>query len=328
MERARICIFLKIGSLKQSVKNSMQRSRKKKSSRAPPQLSITTMKVCRSQRRRLKSKRSEINLKIMLALLKKRNRQIKDIKDTRKNLHKVSSTKTDFLSPQDPRLRAINRIQNNESDHSIDESAIGDFSEVSVLYHYDKTKEEDKESKNNNPERKKNWQSKYNFSLDPKYHDKDLLQNDTVVDKTTDKLGSIKRVYKSGRQETIFPRLKKMWVYPDGYSCIFYSNGNITQLFPNQDCIQSNYSIKDKWHKMIFRTGLMTFKTEDTLVKFYPDGNQVIAHIDGTIKIIDNNSILKIIHPDKSIQKIPYPVPKMPIQAYEKGIPPIIKVSK
>lgn len=79
---------------------------------------------------------------------------------------------------------------------------------------------------------------------------------------------------------------------------------------------------------MIFRSGLMTFKNENTLVKFYPDGNQVIAHNDGTIKIIDNNSMLKIIQPDGTVKKVPYPVPKMPIQAYEKGIPPLIKVKK
>ena len=123
--------------------------------------------------------------------------------------------------------------------------------------------------------------------MDPKYHSREVIENDKVVVEIIEKGGFIKRLYKSGKKEKIFPRLKKIWVFPDGYTIIFFSNGNISQFFSNQELKETDYTLKDNSTKMRFKNGLLTFKNVNTLIKFFPDGSQVIAHIDGTIKIIN-----------------------------------------
>jgi hypothetical protein len=156
------------------------------------------------------------------------------------------------------------------------------------LYKYKGPKKEIKSTfkKQHIIETAKKWQSKYDFSFDKKYHDKKMLMNDKVAYEQIENGGIIKRIYKSGRKEKIYFGLKKTWVYPDGYMITFFKNGNKSQYFPNHEK-ECDYNKEKMTSKMRFKNGLMTYKNENTLIKFFKDGSQVIAHIDGTIKIID-----------------------------------------
>ena len=71
---------------------------------------------------------------------------------------------------------------------------------------------------------------------------------------------------------------------------------------------------------MIFKNGLITYKTEHDLIKFFPDNNQVIAHSDGTIKMINPEGYLKVIYPNKKVKKFPSPVNKVSMVMCEKEL--------
>jgi hypothetical protein len=77
----------------------------------------------------------------------------------------------------------------------------------------------------------------------------------------------------------------------------------------------------------MFKSGLITFKDKHTLVKFFPNGAQTIAHSDGVTKLIDEKSYMKIIHPDGKEERCPYRVNKVTLQSYEKDIMPNINLT-
>lgn len=67
---------------------------------------------------------------------------------------------------------------------------------------------------------------------------------------------------------------------------MFYNNGNVNQTYPKKEkTVDYNHAIK--LTKIKFKDGLVSLKDPETLIKFYPDGTQVIAHVDGKIKVID-----------------------------------------
>jgi hypothetical protein len=239
----------------------------------------------------------------------------------------VSKSPNKFLSIN---LHDLHRTtENNAINESRGSSLERLYTDSVILYKFEEPKMERKSTfkKQHIIQTAKKWQSKYDFSIDKKYHDKKMLMNDKIVYEQIENGGIIKRIYKSGRKEKIYPKLKKTWIYPDGYMITFFKNGNRSQYFPNHEK-ECDYNKEKMTSKMRFKNGLMTYKNENTLIKFFKDGSQVIAHIDGTIKIINTEWMLKIIHPNGGIQKFPYQVPKLTLQVYEKGIMPMIKVTK
>lgn len=123
----------------------------------------------------------------------------------------------DLLSPQDPRLKKIKEQHSKDKNsNSLEDSVFGEYSEVSVLYNFPEPKEDEKDL-GFTPEKKRRWQHKYDFKLDPKYHDPEILSSEKILEEEVDILGTTKRVYSNGKKETIIPRLKKEWAFPDGY---------------------------------------------------------------------------------------------------------------
>jgi len=105
----------------------------------------------------------------------------------------------------------------------------------------------------------------------------------------------------------------------------FFSNGNVLQIYPNNEK-RVDFTKDKNLTKTKFKSGVITLKDEHILVKFLPDGSQMIAHSDGTTKFIDINSYMTVISPDGTKQKHPCRVGKATLQFYEKEIAPINKL--
>jgi len=158
--------------------------------------------------RRQSSKKKDFQQKSKLISNSFKVQEKEEIKEMNEDVDKMNSTKINFLCPQALKPKKSRNEKISDHANSNDDSGIGNYSDVSILYHYDKSKNLDKTSKFSSPEKRKLWQSKYNFKLNPKYHNAELLKNDKVVEEVADKYGYVKRIYTSGRKEKIFPRLK------------------------------------------------------------------------------------------------------------------------
>ena len=101
----------------------------------------------------------------------------------------------------------------------------------------------------------------------------------------------------------------------------YFSNGNLTQIYPHREK-RVDYVHNTGLTKTRFKDGLIALKDAQTLIKFYPDGTQVIAHSDGQIKVIDPKGKAKIIYKDGRVERLPFVVDRIPLLVIEKGTLP------
>lgn len=226
-----------------------------------------------------------------------------------------------FLSPNMKSRRSSDNYASSCNSFMISNNDIsiigGEYSDVSMVYGTDSHKN----FLNNSLWQvdKKTFKNKYDITFDPKYSMANDPHNQIVVtDKVLDN-GVKEKVFKSGVIERVYPRIKKMVFFPDGYTATFFANGNVIQVYPGKSKIVK-YDKEKKTTKMVFSNGLVTIKDQSTLVKFYKDGSQVIVHSNGVMKVIDPSNNMKIIQPDGSIKRVMTVVNKVPLQVYEKSV--------
>lgn len=214
-------------------------------------------------------------LEIYKNKLNEANDEILKLKNILKNLNINSDDKKNIQNFQDNKTIYIENMKNNtESNKSIDE--------------YEDDSEDDDDDN-------------YDLVLPDKYHKekynliKTEKNNDESVIKTYDK-NKIEINLKIGDRKEI---------YDDKYEIIYYSNGDISQLFKDKNK-QVFFFKKQNITKTTLGKGLQIIKYNDInqLEKLFSNGTKKISFSDGRLKYILPNGVQETYFPDGSVEKI------------------------
>ena len=207
--------------------------------------------------------------------LNEANDEILKLKNILKNLNINSDDKKLLQNFQDNQAKYIENLKNNtESNKSIDEY------------------EDDSED---------NDDDNYDLVLPDKYHKekynliKTEKNNDESVIKTYDK-NKIEINLKIGDRKEI---------YDDKYEIVYYSNGDISQLFKDKNK-QVFFFKKQNITKTTLGKGLQIIKYNDInqLEKIFSNGTKKISFSDGRLKYILPNGVQETYFPDGSVERI------------------------
>ena len=118
---------------------------------------------------------------------------------------------------------------------------------------------------------KSNHINELDFEFPEKYFD-DNNENDKIIKHQFELDNKIIKIFNSGRKEIIFPNDTKKEIFPDGYTLVTYSNGDIKETIPNFKEIY--YYKKDEVNQIIFADGSKYIKYLKTGIVI-SNGNQV-----------------------------------------------------
>ena len=109
--------------------------------------------------------------------------------------------------------------------------------------------------------------------LDFEFPEKYFNDNDNKVVKHKFELdGKTIKIYKNNKKEIIFPNNTRKETFPDGYTVVYFSNGDIKELIPNNKEIY--YYKKDEVYQIEFADGTKYIKYLKT-GKIFCDGNPI-----------------------------------------------------
>lgn len=67
----------------------------------------------------------------------------------------------------------------------------------------------------------------------PKEYHNDTIENKTVKNEIEGADGKIQRIYLNGKKEVIFSNKVRRETFTDGYTIVYFSNGDIKQTYPD-----------------------------------------------------------------------------------------------
>ena len=106
----------------------------------------------------------------------------------------------------------------------------------------------------------------------PEQYFKEDGQNNKIIKHKFDLDGKTIKIYNNNKKEIIFPNNTKKEVFPDGYTLVYYSNGDIKEIIPNNKEIY--YYKKDQVYQVNFNDGSNYIKYLKT-GKIFCDGNPI-----------------------------------------------------
>ena len=84
--------------------------------------------------------------------------------------------------------------------------------------------------------------------------------------------GKTIKIFKNNKKEIIFPNNTRKQIFPDGYTLVYFSNGDIKEIIPNNKEIY--YYKKDEVYQVDFIDGSKYIKYLKT-GKIFCDGNPI-----------------------------------------------------
>ena len=72
----------------------------------------------------------------------------------------------------------------------------------------------------------------FDIKLNEAPYYKTAAANVTLVEQTTSNEGKLHRLYSDGRREVVFQNGVKREIWDDGYSLVYFTNGDIKQTYP------------------------------------------------------------------------------------------------
>ncbi|TNV73675.1 hypothetical protein FGO68_gene11096 [Halteria grandinella] len=114
--------------------------------------------------------------------------------------------------------------------------------------------------------------------------------------------GKVTRVYADQRREVIFPNGVRRETWGDGYSVVYFTNGDIKQSFPTRTLY--HFSAQETT-QTTYPNGLQVFRFSNRqLEKHFPDGSKEITFPDGTLKCVFADGEEESIFPDGTVQRV------------------------
>ena len=95
------------------------------------------------------------------------------------------------------------------------------------------------------------------FEFPDKYFD-EKIEDNKIIKHQFELDEKIIKIYNSGKKEIIFPNNTKKEIFPDGYTLVTYSNGDIKETIPNHKEIY--YYKKDEVNQIVFDDGCKYIK--------------------------------------------------------------------
>ncbi len=140
----------------------------------------------------------------------------------------------------------------------------------------------------------------YNFSLPEKYHS---TTNENKIIKSASNEGKTINIYSNNKKEVIFQSGVRKEIFDDGYQIVYFINGDIKQIFPNEKIVY--FFNEAKTVQITYKSGLQVFKFNNGQIeKHFLDGSKQINFIDGTIRYILNDGYEETYYYDGTIEKI------------------------
>ena len=140
----------------------------------------------------------------------------------------------------------------------------------------------------------------YNFSFPEKYHS---TINENKIIKSASNEGKTINIYSNNKKEVIFQSGVRKEIFDDGYQIVYFINGDIKQIFPNEKIVY--FFNEAKTVQITYKSGLQVFKFNNGQIeKHFLDGSKQINFIDGTIRYILNDGYEETYYYDGTIEKI------------------------
>lgn len=111
-----------------------------------------------------------------------------------------------YLTPKPPKNKGT--FLSADSGDGGRNASVAIYTDASVLYSHSPAT--DKRYTEIDPKAKKYFNSAYDLKLNPKYHKNPEAGHDELVSEQKTKTGILERVYKSGKKERFFGKLKKV----------------------------------------------------------------------------------------------------------------------
>ena len=118
---------------------------------------------------------------------------------------------------------------------------------------------------------KLNYLKELDFEFPEKYFDEND-ENNKIIKHQFDLDGKTIKIYKNNKKEIIFPNNTRKQIFPDGYTLVYFSNGDIKEIIPNNKEIY--YYKKDEVYQVDFIDGSKYIKYLKT-GKIFCDGNPI-----------------------------------------------------
>jgi centromere protein J len=118
---------------------------------------------------------------------------------------------------------------------------------------------------------KLNHLKELDFEFPEKYFDEND-ENNKIIKHQFDLDGKTIKIYKNNKKEIIFPNNTRKQIFPDGYTLVYFSNGDIKEIIPNNKEIY--YYKKDEVYQVDFIDGGKCIKYLKT-GKIFCDGNPI-----------------------------------------------------
>jgi centromere protein J len=118
---------------------------------------------------------------------------------------------------------------------------------------------------------KSNHINELDLEFPKKYFDENN-ENHKIIKHKFELDGKIIKIFNSGKKEIVFPNATKKEIFPDGYTLVSYSNGDIKETIPNYKEIY--YYKKDEVNQIVFADGDKYIKYLKTGIVI-SDGNLV-----------------------------------------------------
>lgn len=113
--------------------------------------------------------------------------------------------------------------------------------------------------------------------------------------------GKVTRLYSDQRREVVFPNKVRRDTWPDGYSVVYFTNGDVKQSFSTRTVYHFQ---EQQTTQTTYPNGLQVFRfLNRQLEKHFPDGTKEITFPDGTLKCVfaeEEESIF----PDGTVQRV------------------------
>ena len=234
---------------------------------------------------------------------KYQEKNLKNGKDYIKNNNKINNDKElieiykNKLNKANDEIVKLKTILNNININTEDKKFSKKISEnkIEAIEHNKSFDEQDDESEDNDDDA-------YDLILPEVYH----KEKYTLIKTEKNSEGTTINTYDKNKIEINLINGDRKEIYDDKYEIIYYNNGDIKQLFKNNNK-QVFYFKKQNITKTTLNKGLQIIKYNDInqLEKIFSDGTKKISFDDGSLKYILPNGTQETYFPDGRVERIP-----------------------
>jgi hypothetical protein len=99
--------------------------------------------------------------------------------------------------------------------------------------------------------------SLYDIHYPPKYHG-ETPENTTVKNEIKGTDGKVQRIYNNSKKEVVFSNKVRRETFPDGYTIVYFTNGDVKQSYPDLKVVY--FFFEAKTTQTTFPNGMQIFK--------------------------------------------------------------------